>query len=207
MEGDSRSAIALLAGALFTVRAMPDRVPTWITATTLLAMVPLVPLVELRARRWDRPAPLVILLAVVGAYVCVPDTEFLRPLVAASLVVALLALVPGRAVTQIGAGTVAGLLLWTIGIGGEGRTGSLVGGMACVAALALFPSLPDRRPLRRSWWVAAGVTALLVLWCARVAGLVGAGWLSFLIVTAGFLVAIAVRVTLGRDDSRRHGGR
>lgn len=184
--------IAVLAGAVILVSAYPDALPTWIGAVVLVAMMPAVPVVELRARRWNRLAPCVLLLAVVGAYVCVPDTEFVRPLLAAAAVTAVLAFLPERAASQLGSGVVAALLLWTAGIESIGRSGALVGAIGCVFALALFPALPERRPLPRSWWTAAGTTALLVLWCSRVAGLIDSVWLALLVAGVGFAVAIVV---------------
>ena len=62
---------------------MPDGVPGWVAFVVFVALVPIVPVVELRARRWGRLAPVVLLGAVVGVYVCVPDTEFVRPLLGA----------------------------------------------------------------------------------------------------------------------------
>ena len=166
-------------------------------------MVPAVPVVELRARRWNCIAPLVLLLAVVGAYICVPDTEFVRPLLAAAVVTAFLAPLPERAASQLGSGVVAALLLWTVGIESIGRSGALVGAIGCVFALALFPALPEGRPLPRTWWIATGTTVLLVLWCSRVAGLVDSGWIASIVVALGFVVAIVVSGALAGGSRLR----
>jgi len=195
--------IAVLAGAVILVSAYPDGIPTWIAVVVLFAMLPAVPVVELRARKWNRLAPLVLLLAVVGAYLCVPDTEFVRPLLAAAVVTAFLAPLPERAASQLGSGVVAALLLWTVGIESIGRSGALVGAIGCVFALALFPALPERRPLPRSWWIATGTTVLLVLWSSRVVGLVDSGWLAAFLAILGFAVAIVVSGALAGGSRLR----
>jgi hypothetical protein len=198
--------LAVVAGAGFLVTAYPDRVPTWISFLVFVTLVPAVPVLELRARRWARVAPLALLGATLGVYACVPDTEFVRPLVAATAVSALFALLPEATVTQVGSGVVAGLLVWTVGIDGIGRAGSVVGGLACVAALVLFPASPRGWPPPRRWWVAAATTGVLVVWCSRVAGLVGGAWLAAFLVALGFAVALAVRVFLaGGARLRRRG--
>jgi hypothetical protein len=196
--------IAVLAGAVILVSAYPDGLDTWVSAVVLLALVPLVPLVELRARRWGSPAPAVLFLAALGVYACVPDTEFVLPLLAATLATAFLAPLPERAVTQLGTGVVAALLVWTTGIEGFARPGSVIGAIACVAALAFFPALPEHRPLPRSYWVSVGVTALLVLWCSRVAGFVDSAWLAAFLAIVGFAVALVVTVVVsGTTHLRR----
>jgi hypothetical protein len=188
--------VAVVAGAGLLVSAYPDRVPGWISFVVFVALLPAVPVLELRARRWARVAPLVLLGATLGVYECVPDTEYVRPLVAAAAVSALLCLLPERSVTQVGSGVVAGLLVWTVGIGGIGRAGSVVGGLACVAALVLFPASPTSWPPPRRWWVAATITGALVVWCSRVAGRVDGRWLAAVLAVLGFAVAVALRVTL-----------
>ncbi|MFN8024868.1 MAG: hypothetical protein U0W40_00495 [Acidimicrobiia bacterium] len=183
------TAVAVLAGVVFLVVAVPDEWPTWIGVLVFLTALPMTPVVELRARKWARLAPAALFLASAGAYVCVPDTEVLRPLVASLLVATVAAFVPGMAPADLGSGVVAGLLIWSVGIDGIGRPGSVVGGLACVAALALFPAFPTTSRPRPAWWIAAGVTVALVVWCARVAGFVHSAWLAALLAAAGFVVA------------------
>jgi len=195
--------IAVLAGSVILVSAYPDWLEPWVIAVVLLALVPLVPLVELRARRWGSPAPAVLFLAAFGVYACVPDTEFVLPILAATLATAFLAPLPERAVTQLGTGVVAALLVWTTGIEGFARPGSVIGAIGCVAALALFPALPERRPLPRSFWVSAGATVLLVLWCSRVAGFVDSGWLAGFLTAVGFAVALVVTIAVSGTNRLR----
>jgi hypothetical protein len=195
--------VALLAGSVFLVVALPDGWPTWISLVVFLTLLTVTPVVEFRARRWDRLAPAALLLATVGAYVCVPDTEVLRPLLAALIVTALVAFVPGVSRSACGSGVVAGLLVWAVGVDGIGRPGSVIGGLGCVAALALLPALPIGRRPGVGWWVATGATAGLVLWCARVAGFVHSGLLAALLVAIGFAVAVPLVLVTAAGRFRR----
>jgi hypothetical protein len=193
---------AWVGGALVLAGALPERVPTWMGVSAAVALVPLAPLIESRARRWGRLAPVVLLGSIAGVYACVPDTEVLRPLLGASAVVAFLALLPDAAVVQVGAGVVAGYTVWISAFESAGRAGALWGAIGCVAALALFPARPELGAPSRSWWIAAATTSLLVVWCARVAGLVDSGWLAAVLVVVGFAVA-GVVVLAGEATRRR----
>jgi hypothetical protein len=189
--------VAVVVGAAILVGALPDAVPGWVALVMFAAVISVAPMVELRGRRWARLAPLVMLGAVAGVYACVPETDFVRPLLGASVVVAFLALLPGADSdpARLGWGVVAGLAVWAGAVGSFERPGGVIGAIACVAALGFFPTMPrSGARWRRSWWVAAATTALLVVWCSRVAGLRESGWLSALLAALGFGVAALVVV-------------
>ena len=197
--------VTVLAGTVVLLTAYPDRIPAWVVVVVFLALVPIAPVLELRARRWDRLAPVALLGTVLGVYLCVPDTELVRPLVGAALVGACLTFVPDVSATQVGSGVVVAFTLWAVGIEGYARPGSVFGAIGCVAALALFPatetSIADT--LRsRSWWFRMGVVALLVLWCSRVAGIVHSGWFAAFLVALGFVVAVGARSVLSAVGRR-----
>jgi hypothetical protein len=201
--------VAVLAGAGVLVGALPDAVPGWVALVVTVSVVAVTPVVELRARRWGRLAPLAVLGAVAGVYACVPETDLVRPLLGASVVVALFVLVPGvldgaAAVVHLGWGVVAALAIWAGSVGSIVRPGGVIGAIACVGALVLFPAVPPPGARwHRSWWVAAGTTALLVVWCSRVAGRRESGWLAALLAAAGFAVAAGVVVLVEGTRRRR----
>jgi hypothetical protein len=198
------AAVAALAGAGILVGALPDALPGWISFVVFVSIVPIAPVVELRARKWRRLAPVALLAAIAGVYACVPDTELVRPLLGAAIVVAFLALLPDGTVTSYGAGAVAGLAVWASGIEGVGRPGAVVGAIACVAALVLWPAWPDRWQVLPSWWVTITGTAILIVWCSRIAGVRESGWAAAFLAALGFVVTVAVVVaTRSRERWRR----
>jgi hypothetical protein len=208
-SGRLSALVAAVVGAALLVDARPDVVPGWVAVVMFAAMIPVVPVVELRARRWARLAPVVMLGAVAGVYACVPETDFARPLLGASVVVAFLVLLPDTDtdLAHLGWGVVAGLAVWVGAVGSFERPGGVIGAIGCVAALGWFPAAlgagaQGERP-RRSWWVAAATTALLVVWCSRVAGLRESGWLAAFLVAGAFGVAALVVVTTTLTSRRR----
>ena len=204
--GRLTAVIAVVVGAAILVGALPDAVPGWVALVVFATVIPVAPVVELRARRWARLAPVVMLGAVAGIYACVPETDFVRPLLGASVVVAFLALLPGADtdLARLGWGVVAGLAVWAGAVGSFERPGGVIGAVACVAALSFFPAVPGAgERLRRSWWVAAATTALLVVWCSRVAGLRESGWLAALLAALGFGLAALVVATTAFTARRR----
>jgi hypothetical protein len=139
-----------------------------------------------------------IMLAITtfGIWVTVPETEAARALLGASLPMAFATLRPfGRArFGYAGAFALAGLMVWVVATGGEARPASVVGGWACIGALAI---LPHYKPApvwfvdkRRT--VTALLHGLLVLIASRVVGLWESGWVALVAVvivgTASFFI-------------------
>jgi len=120
-----------------------------------------------------------------GIWVTVPETEGARALLGASLPMAFATLRPVRArLGYAGAFALAGLMVWVVATGGEARPASIIGGWACIGALAV---LPHYRPAP-AWFVgkravlAVLLHAVLVLVASRVIGLWESGGLALLAV-------------------------
>ena len=120
--------------------------------------------------RWERVAdagPVLMLLAVGGAYACVPDTEHAALVLGVAIPLACTGW-PARFLT-LGAGGAAafvGLLAWVAGTDGVARPGAVVGAVACLGVIAFVPLLArsglplggrgtcrmTRGCARSSWW-------------------------------------------------------
>jgi len=132
----------------------------------LIAFVVLGAAAAARWPRWRAAAdagPLLVMLTVAGAYVCVPDTEH------AVLVLGVaIALVwtgwPLRFLTlgAAGASAYVGLLAWVIGTDAVGRGGAVVGAAACLGVLAFVPLL-ERSRTARATLSGSGTTSVLVI--------------------------------------------
>lgn len=135
--------------------------------------------------RWSLEAfaPGLFTMAVLGAYVTVPDTRRILVLVGVALPLALSAWpVPLAGFGAAGALGATGLLVWASVLDGSARPSSIVGALASLGILAaeplarrLKPSIPtllDRLP--DEWWAAmpvAGLQIVVVYVAARVGGL------------------------------------
>lgn len=119
-----------------------------------------------------------------GIWVTVPETEAARALLGASIPMALATLRPfgGARFGYAGAFALAGLLVWVVATGGEARPASVVGGWACIGALAILP-LYKPAPV---WFVGRKRTmtlllhGLLVLISSRVIGLWESGGVALM---------------------------
>ncbi|MDP9493685.1 MAG: hypothetical protein M3P87_00460 [Actinomycetota bacterium] len=133
-----------------------------------------------------------------GIWVTVPETEGARALLGASLPMALATLRPVRArLGYAGGFALAGLMVWVVATGGEARPASIIGGWACIGALAV---LPLYRPTP-AWFVGkkavltVALHAVLVLVASRVIGLWESGGLALIAVV---ILGAAVYFGLGR---------
>jgi len=124
-------------------------------------------------RRWSRCAvtPALFAVTVLGAFLCVPDTEEIRALLPVAGAAAALGW-PLRLATLGTSGIAAGvcLLAWVGAYDARGRPASFVGVLGCLGLLAgasLLRRVPGRG--RAVVLVVAGHAAL-VAWSARVAG-------------------------------------
>jgi hypothetical protein len=142
-------------------------------------------------RRWRELGLLPALLAVTaaGIWATVPDVEAALVLLGAAVPLTLLGWpgpLAGRSPAPAAFGiagsvAVAAVLAWTVATGGAGRSGSVVGGLACLGLLAVEPAVrlldPRRRspldPLERRPGLAVAALAtqlVLVALAARVVG-------------------------------------
>jgi hypothetical protein len=186
-------------------------------------------------RRRGRQGLALALLAVTagGIYATVPDVEAAEVVAGAVLPMALLGWPfplawrpPARPPPSLGtpgALATAGLLVWTVAAGGSGRSGSVVGGCACLGLLALEPlahGLARRRdravaaiPTGPGWrlgWLALAVQAVLVAVAARVVGRPSSAAGALLLALPEIVVIVALALVLERrrairSRSPRHG--
>lgn len=162
---------------------------------------------------WARfgAGPALFAITAGGVFVCVPDTEQAIPLMAAAIGL-LIALWPPVRV-RLGAGgaaAVVGLVLWTAAVGGTGRAGSVVGGVGCLGVFVVAPAVDAwlQRTGARPWCSGDGsiadalilstVHALLVLFCARVAGFRSSAPAAGVLVLLAYATAVLVLVTMRR---------
>ena len=197
--GTAARLAALVPGAVVLGAALPDGWPFWTRALVTLVTVGGGALVADAARIVPRWVPLLLAIGAAGVYVCVPDTEAPKCLLGAVLAAAFVALVPDVVATT-GFATLTGLFVWVAAFGGLGRSGSVVGGAACLGIVVLVPAFTALTKTR------VGIAALLLLQCAvvlfvaRIAGFEeGAGAalaltvVAFAAAAAGLAVAERVR--------------
>ena len=152
--------VATSPGALVLGAALPDGWPFWIRTVVSVSAVVGGLLVQDADRALPRPMPLLLAIGALGVYLCVPDTEAPKALLGALLAGAVIGLVP-RLRASLGVTMVTGLFVWVVGVGGLGRPGSVVGGIACLGVLVLISVV------RWTATAPAHVTALVVTQCAR----------------------------------------
>ena len=182
--------------------ALPDGWPFWIRTVVSVSAVVGGLLVQDADRALPRPTPLLLAIGALGVYLCVPDTEAPKALLGALLAGAVIGLVP-RLRASLGVTMVTGLFVWVVGVGGLGRPGSVVGGIACLGVLVLISVV------RWTATAPAHVTALVVTQCAlvvfvaRVAGFEESAWSAVVLCVPAFAAAALVLVLVGQDRGRR----
>jgi hypothetical protein len=164
--------------------------------------------------RWSvRPlGPAMMVVALAGVFVTVPETEEALPVLGAALSLALIGWPASLA--SLGAGgslAATGLLAWTVGQGGTFRDTAIVGGLACLGMLVAEPlgrllrTNRHGRCLARPAWVLAAVFiahVVVVLVAARVAGLGGDLDTAVLIVAAALAAAAAASLGIRAASGR-----
>ena len=185
-------------GAVLVAVSLPERAPTWVGIVTFGAVVLAGRSVDRFDQRAPRFAAAFLMVAAAAIYVCVPETDPVRPLLGAFGVTALLALFPRLAMLPGAAMAAAGLLCWSAAAGGYPRPGSVVGALACVGVAALSRAIVALRGTRR--WIAAGVAVALVVYCARVAGLFDSAWAAAGLALLGFVIATAALALMFGTD-------
>lgn len=136
---------------------------------------------------------------VFGVWATVPDTELARVLMGTT-VATVIAGWPVRK-ARIGSGggyALAALLAWAVAIGGEARTGSIIGGWATVGAFPvalLGTSVARLRP-----WALFGLHAGSVFVASRIAGLQDSPYVALAISAPALIVTIIIGVMLAAGD-------
>jgi hypothetical protein len=194
--------LALLTGAALLADSLSDRVPEGTKFLVFVAALVLLPPIERVGDRAPRLIILLLVVSVVGIYVCVPDTELVRPAVGGFLGAALLLLDPELGGWSGGASVAGGLMLWMAAGGGYGRPGSVVGGMACAGAVLFLSSVATGR--RAPGWAALVVPTLFTVFCARVAGFRESWEAATLLVALAVLLALPAQRALCRAVVERH---
>jgi hypothetical protein len=131
-----------------------------------------------------------IAISAFGIWVTVPETETARALLGASLPLALATLPPIWArLGYSGAFALAGILVWVVATGGEARSASVVGGWACIGAIAVLPIYhPPVTALVGGKRIATVlIHIILVVVASRVIGLWESAGLALLAVVALFV--------------------
>jgi hypothetical protein len=142
-----------------------------------------------------------------GVYLAVPDTELARVMLGASLPFVLLSVPkPVCPLGPAGSSALAGLFVWVVVVGGRGRPGSVVGGLATIGLLVaeplgrrVFGAVTDRTrdPLdrNRDAWLSGALVAafaqmVLVLYASRVVAREDTALSALLVLLPLFAIAV-----------------
>jgi hypothetical protein len=224
------TAIATAPGAVLLAAVSP--LVSGTTSRVVLAVATICIGVGIRdfdAMNGPRGAPwLLFAVSAFGVYLAVPDTELARVMLGVSLPFILLSVPkPLCPLGPAGSSALAGLFVWVVVVGGRGRPGSVVGGLATIGILVaepigrrLFGSVVDRTRDRHdrnqdSWLsgalVAAFAQLVLALYTSRVVAREDAAFAAFLVLLPLLAVAVVGAPMLYPRDpppgSRRHRSR
>jgi hypothetical protein len=142
--------------------------PLWVRLTVAAATSVATAAIWSLERRWARLTLPLLLVTTAGIYACSPDTEQILILLGATVGVTAAGWWWGRGLGPLATPAVAGLLVWTVAVGGRGRHSSIIGGLGCLGLLVAAPlaaRLARRSPgdgtVGRLWpWPAVGAVAL-----------------------------------------------
>jgi hypothetical protein len=182
------SAVAITPGAVYLAAVTPLAGSTTSRAVLAVSVVVIgVAIRDFDAMRGPRGVPwLLFLISAVGVYLAVPDTELARVMLGVALPFVLLSVPkPLFPLGPAGSPALAGVFAWVVVVGGRGRPGSVVGGLAAIGVLVAEPLgrrvfgslIPRSRRLpvdnfEEDWWYVAGVAAIaqlvIVLYASRV---------------------------------------
>lgn len=193
------AALPLVAGALLLAFGSGAPAAGWIRATIVASTLAGGAAVVSFESRWRATGigPGLLFGTVVGAYLCVPDTEAVLVLLGALTPVLLLGW-PLRwgSLGAGGAFALCGLLAWAVAVGGEPRAASIVGATAALGVLVVEPVVRSATVRLRVPTTAVAlvvVHALTVVVAARGIGLgEGAGPATLL----AALLAVAAGMSL-----------
>lgn len=194
--------LALLTGAALLAQSLSDRVPGGTKFLVFAVALVLLPPIERVGDRAPRLIVVLLVVSVVGIYVCVPDTELIRPALGGFVGAALLLLDPELGGWSGGASVAGGLMLWMAAAGGYGRPGSVIGALACAGAVLFLSSFATGR--RAPGWAGLLVPMGFTVFCARVAGFRHSAWAATLLVVLAVMVALPAQRALCRAVVERH---
>jgi hypothetical protein len=142
--------------------------------------------------------PALLAVTFAGIYVCVPETAVASVCLGGALPFVVTGW-PLRALANgPGVPAVLGLVIWVAFVEGQGRPGAVVGAIGCVGLFALQPFVVRRRGAAHPGVDAIPPSAtllvhlLLVVWCARVAGLQQSAALAAVLACLGIATAVVV---------------
>jgi hypothetical protein len=183
-----------LAGA--TVGAtLPSAWPLWTRLTVLGVVVVGAFVAPVHDARSPRIVPALLLIGAIGVYACVPDTEAPKVLLGAMVAAAVIGLEPVLR-PAIGMPAVVGLFAWVAAVGGVGRPGAVVGGVACLGVLLL--PVPRGRVDRWGLVLLVVTQIAVVTYEARVAGFERTAESALLLSVPVFALAALVLWLAGR---------
>ena len=184
-----RTGIALLPGAIALVIVFPLPDPSWLRwAAGAGALIAGVLVHDFDAAQGPKGAPFAFLaLSALAVYYVVPDTELPIVMLGCAAPLVLISVPqPLRRLGPAGAASAMGVFAWVVAVGGRGRAGAVVAGIAAVGILIAEPlgrriprppvSDPRKREARASdrWLVVVAVACLAQLalgaYCATIAG-------------------------------------
>lgn len=211
-------ALAALPGALLVAGANDGLAAAWVPVVIVLGTV----LVGTGAADLDRRTarlglgPLLMVIAVVGIYFTVPDTELMRAVVGVALPLVLLAWPYTAASLGSGGAYVAvAFLLWVVPTEGIGRPGAVVGAVGAFGLLALEPAgralvpflerrLPLHRfPVTRPRTVFVVGQIVLTLYASRVAGMAQDAFVAAIALVPAIAAGLAFGAMVSLPERRR----
>ena len=131
--------------------------PLWVRALVVVATLGVTVALASFERRWGRATLPLVLLAAGGIYGTTPDTQQSLVLLGAALGAAVAGWWLSGGLGAAGAPAVAGLVVWTVAVGGRGRHSAIVGGLGCLGVLLAEPAAAGLRRAARRRRGAAGV--------------------------------------------------
>jgi hypothetical protein len=192
--------VALAPGAVVLGASLPDGWPGWIRVVAAVVALGGGVLAVEADRRAPRLVPVLLAFGAVGVYVCVPDTEGPKVALGALVAAAVIGLEP-RLRHRCGVAAAVGLFVWVTAVGGLGRAGSVVGGLACLGVVLLIPIVRSPTTSRFAVALLLVVQAGLVAYASRGAGLEQSAWVALGLAAAAYAVAgvvLAVSARVGK---------
>lgn len=203
------TAVAIAPGAVLLAVVTPLVNGTTSRVVIALATIAIgVGIRDFDAMNGPRGAPwLLFAVTAFGVYLAVPDTELARVMLGASLPFILLSVPkPVCPLGPAGSAALAGLFVWVVVVGGRGRPGSVVGGLATIGILVAEPigrrmfgtvtdRTRDRHDRNQDAWLSNALLAafaqlILAVYSSRVVAREDAALNAFLVLLP--LIAIAV---------------